>query len=119
MAESSRSRMAQSSEDPRSLRLNAGFFALMRRASSTSVAELARGLDPLDAADELRELLFELPTRIREVGGHAGREVPGLADVEERIVLAVEEIDARAFRQFVRERRIDLRWQARQCRSAS
>ena len=68
-------------------------------------AELAGGLDPLDAAQERRELPLELRLRIGEVRHHAVREILRLADVEQRVVLAVEEIDAGALRDLVRERR--------------
>ena len=110
---SSRSTIAHSSSLSRRFRFRTGFRAFTRRASVMSAPN-----SPAVSIHSMRRTrrvssCSSLARGSAKCARHAVRQVLRLADVQERVVLAEEEIDAGAFRQLVGERRVELRRQAR------
>ena len=87
---SSRSMIAHSSSAVATLPVQDGLSRLHEARLGHERPELAGGLDPLDAPHEARELLLEPGSWVGEMPRHAVRQVLRLADVQERVVLAVD-----------------------------
>ena len=67
-------------------------------------AELAGGLDPLDAPHVLLEVaLAAAGTRVREVPENGAAQAPALADEQQLLVRPPEAVDAGTFGQLLRE----------------